>query len=175
MNNSDRRTIGIIAVIVTTLLCACPGLFLMFGGGITGLVAIIPGADLNGNEVGSVLGGGITALCLGLFLVAIPLVVALFAFRGGPGKPRSAVLDATPPPPPQPVRPVEPEPVNTPPFVVLSSEPPPVSSTEDAVIIVDSEEPPVEPEESPTFEERPFEKRPDESQEDDRDSIPPAI
>ena len=173
MNNSDRRTIGIIAVIVTTLLCACPGLILLTIGGISGVMRVFFSSELSGSDVNAALAVAITGLCLGILMIAVPLEIALFAFRGGPGQPRSAVVDVAPPPPPQPVRPVEPEPVNMPPFVVPSSQPPAPASTEGAVVIVDSEEAPkpaAEAEEPPTFDQGP-----DEPEEQDPNRIPPAI
>ncbi|HEY3310613.1 MAG TPA: hypothetical protein VGK00_03130 [Anaerolineales bacterium] len=92
MNNN--RTVGIVATILTTLCCACPGLFLCgFGAFIAAGQPIT--TTLNGVESQQVYpaGYGITMLCLALVLFAIPFVVGFFTLRK---KPAPEVLPVTP-------------------------------------------------------------------------------
>ncbi len=82
----DRRTVGIIATVATTLLCACPGIFLCLFGGLSAAGLGTYTRDVMGNTgAGNISPGvGIGLLCLGILLVAIPIVVGFFTLRKKP-------------------------------------------------------------------------------------------
>jgi hypothetical protein len=43
----NKRTTAIVVTVISVLLCACPGLFALFMGGMFALVSFIPGADID--------------------------------------------------------------------------------------------------------------------------------
>ena len=92
----ERRTVGIIATVATTLLCACPGLFLCLFGGLSAAGQGKYTSDLMGNAGGGAIapGVGIALLCVGILLVAIPIVVGFFTLRK---KPDAANVNQVPP------------------------------------------------------------------------------
>jgi hypothetical protein len=97
----DQRTTGIVATIVTALLCGCSGLVCMFTGGITALVSFIPDAQidiLGSTDPQSAFGAGIGLLCLGIVFVLIPILVGFFTLRKKP----QAVSPVLPPEEPLP-------------------------------------------------------------------------
>ena len=83
----DRRTTGIIATVVTALLCGCPGLFSICWGGIAAVVSFMPGADINiggSSDPTTALITGVGALCVGVIFVAIPIAVGFIMLRNRP-------------------------------------------------------------------------------------------
>lgn len=81
----DQKTTGIIATSVTALLCGCPGLFILCVGGGMALLGIIPGTDIyyfGGDGPRAALFTGLGSLCLGIFFVAIPILVGILTLRG---------------------------------------------------------------------------------------------
>ena len=81
----DKKTIGIIATVATALLCGCPGLFLC-GTGVLAMIGVqMPevmaqsGANPSDTMLGSVL-----FLCVGVILIAIPIVVGVVTLRKKP-------------------------------------------------------------------------------------------
>lgn len=101
----DKRTTGIVATAVTTVLCACPGLFAICFGAVAIPVSFVPGAqiDIAGrNDPQAAFTAGIVGLCLGLIFIAIPVAVGYFTLRNRPAS--SEVISApsygpaTPPP-----------------------------------------------------------------------------
>ncbi len=96
----DKRTAGIIATVVTALLCGCPGLLSVCWGGIAAVASFIPGADINiggSSDPAKALGAGIGAFCIGIIFVAIPIVVGFLTLRK---KPEVAPYPSEPLPPP---------------------------------------------------------------------------
>ena len=80
----DKRTTGIIATVVTALLCGCPGLFSICWGAIAAVVSFIPDADINiggSSDPTMALISGLGALCFGVIFVAIPVAVGFFTLR----------------------------------------------------------------------------------------------
>lgn len=79
----ERKTGGIIATIATTLLCACPGLFLcLFGALVAAGQGTFTQDFLGGASKGQIAPWlGVALLCLGIVLVAIPIVVGFFTLR----------------------------------------------------------------------------------------------
>jgi hypothetical protein len=96
----DKKNVGIIATVVTALLCGCPGLFGVCWGLIAAVVSQIPGANID--MVGSsnpktALASGIGALCLGVIFVAIPVVVGLVTLRKKPESQPPTPIEPIPP------------------------------------------------------------------------------
>ena len=99
----EKRTVGIIATFVTVLLCGCPGLVSLFGGIIFAIVSRIPGADIDifgSNDPASALNFGIGGICLGVFLIVIPLVVGILTLRNKPTPAAGMVVPPNEPLPP---------------------------------------------------------------------------
>lgn len=83
----DKKNTGIIATIVTAVLCGCPGLFGVCLGAISAIVSFIPGADIDvmgSQDPQSALTMGLGALCLGIVFVAIPVVVGFVMLKKKP-------------------------------------------------------------------------------------------
>jgi hypothetical protein len=101
--NVDKRTTGIVATVVSVLLCGCPGLLVLCSGMMLAIVSRVPDADIDiggRNDPGAALSMGLGLLCLGMLLVAIPVVVGLLTLRN---RSEPAVSIYTPPastPPP---------------------------------------------------------------------------
>lgn len=84
----DRNT-GIIATVVSAVLCGCPGLFSCFWGFLASVVSFIPNADIDiggSSDPTSALWAGLVAICLGLVFIAIPVAVWFFTVRGKPAQ-----------------------------------------------------------------------------------------
>jgi hypothetical protein len=167
----DKRTTAIVATVVTTLLCGCPGLAILCFGAFAVPVSFTPGAQIDvfgSNDPQSLLTTGIVGLCLGILLIAIPIVVGFTMLRNQP----AAADMVVPPAPPRPAPPtpeVPPEPVEPPP-----APPDEPGSEADASLETQVEAPAEEPSEPPAAppEESPLAEPP--APEDD-DAIPPAI
>jgi hypothetical protein len=91
----DKKTTGIIATVVTSLLCGCPGLFLCLGGALTAAgVGTYTTEILGTNSAGRTPPlYGFGGLCLGIVLIAIPIVVGVLTLRNKP----AAKADEVPP------------------------------------------------------------------------------
>jgi hypothetical protein len=95
----ENRQAGIIATVVTALLCGCPGLFSICFGAIMAFVSFIPGADIDiggSSDPMAALVSGLGALCIGVVFVAIPIAVGFFMLRKKPAE--SFVSDEPLPP-----------------------------------------------------------------------------
>ena len=130
----DKRTTAIIATVVTGLLCGCPGLAILCFGAFAIPTSFVPGAQIDvfgSNDPQSLLTTGIVGLCLGILLIAIPVVVGFTTLRNRPAAagmvvppapprpmPSAPPMDFTPPPAPPSEEPAEP---STPP---VEPEPP---------------------------------------------------
>lgn len=134
----DRRTTGIIATLIAVLLCGCPGLLLLFTGAVTAFASQVPGAniDIGGrNDAQAALSWGMAILCLGVLLVAIPVVVGILTLRNRPAPvaapgvnvytPPPSASVYTPPSTPTPAPPAYTPPTYTPPTEPASFTPPP--------------------------------------------------
>ena len=80
----DKKTVGIIATVVTALLCGCPGFFGICGGSIAAVVSFVPGAEIDmggSSDPTTALISGIGALCVGVIFLAIPIVVGFLTLR----------------------------------------------------------------------------------------------
>ena len=90
----EKKTIGLIATIATTLLCACPSIFLCVWGGVG-----ISGAPINttvGNHTTSQpmnTGLAVVLLCIALIGLLTPVLVGFFTLRK---KPEDSAINAAP-------------------------------------------------------------------------------
>lgn len=91
----DRKTGGIIATVLTTLLCGCPGLFTCLFGLLTALGAGTWTGTLGVEEYAGQIpaGSGYVMICLGLVFVLIPILVGVFTLRR---KPQPTVTEVPP-------------------------------------------------------------------------------
>ena len=80
----DKRTGGIIATLVTVLLCGCPGLFGLCMGAMFALISFVPNAEINifgSHEPEAALTFGVVAVLISLVFIAIPVIVAIVTLR----------------------------------------------------------------------------------------------
>jgi uncharacterized membrane protein len=80
----NAKTLAIIVTIAAILLCACPGLFVLFQGGIFALVGVIPGSEIDimgSSDPQSALLFGVGELCLGAVLLIIGIVAVILVWR----------------------------------------------------------------------------------------------
>ena len=80
----DRKTTAIIITVVAVLLCACPGVFGAFMGGMFALISFIPGANIDifgSSDPQSALNFGIGGLCTGIVLMLIAGGAIFLAWR----------------------------------------------------------------------------------------------
>jgi uncharacterized membrane protein len=80
----DKKTTAILVTVLAIVLCACPGLFALFFGGMFALVSVIPGANIDmfgSSDPQSALNFGIGGLAVGLVLVLIAVVAIILAWR----------------------------------------------------------------------------------------------
>ncbi len=83
------RNTALALTIGTVVLCGCPGLFSCFMGLLFAVVSQVPGAEIDiggSSDPAAALGVGAGGLCLGLFLIVIPLAVWFFTMRGRPAE-----------------------------------------------------------------------------------------
>ena len=92
----DRKTTGILATLAAVLLCGCPGIFICLFGALSAAGIGTWGTQLNSlGSSGSVpTWFGVGFVCLGLLLIAVPMVVAFLMLRKKP----EAIADEVPPP-----------------------------------------------------------------------------
>jgi len=80
----EKRTVGIVATIVTALLCGCPGLFSLCWGLIAAFAGMVPGSqiDIGGSsDPTTAIMTGLGACCGGILFIAIPVAVGFFTLR----------------------------------------------------------------------------------------------
>ncbi len=83
----DKKTGGMIGLVVTILCCGLPGLCGLCMGPLYAVIGMIPGADLDtfgSADPGAAIGFGIATLCVGVLFVAVPAAVWYFAVRTKP-------------------------------------------------------------------------------------------
>ena len=83
----DKKTTGIIATVVTVLLCGCPGLFGLCFGLISLVAGLVPGSSIDmfgSNDPRSAIFTGVGTLCGGILFIAIPIVVGIVTLRKKP-------------------------------------------------------------------------------------------
>jgi hypothetical protein len=80
----DNKTAAIISLVAAMVFCGCPGLFLMFGGGLSMFVSLIPGAEIDmfgSAEPRAAMLSGAIACLVGLIFIAVPIVVGVVTMR----------------------------------------------------------------------------------------------
>jgi hypothetical protein len=79
----EKRTLGIILTIGTALFCGCPGIFICLFGGLSAAGLGTYTTDVLGTTGSGNLptGYGFGMLCVGLVLVAIPIVIGVVMLR----------------------------------------------------------------------------------------------
>lgn len=83
----DKKTAGIIGLVVTIVFCGLPGLCALCAGPISILSGMLPGSDIDffgSSDPGAAIGFGVATLCVGIIFVAIPFLVWYFALRNKP-------------------------------------------------------------------------------------------
>ena len=83
----ENRNTAIVATLITTLLCGCPGLLSLCVGAATSLAAFSPDSEISIQGMdgpAAALAFGLGFLCLGLVLAAIPAAVGFFSLRNRP-------------------------------------------------------------------------------------------
>jgi len=94
----NGKNTGLIATIITTLCCACPGLIMCIGG-----IAVAAGAPvtttLNGESSVQTLPPtyGYVSLCLSVIFILIPIVVGFVTLRKKPQAAAPVSNDPLPP------------------------------------------------------------------------------
>jgi UPF0716 family protein affecting phage T7 exclusion len=94
----EQKTVGIIATIVTVLLCGCPGLTILCFGGLGAVGAFLP--DPSVDDPQSALLGGVLMVLVGTFLLVVPIVIGFFTLRARSTPARTQVIDYDEPIPP---------------------------------------------------------------------------
>ena len=85
-----NRTTAIIVTVATSLFCGCPGLGTCFWGLIFGIGGALGGGTVTVNGVESPMdptmgiATGLGAVCGGIILIAIPVVVGFLTLRNKP-------------------------------------------------------------------------------------------
>ncbi|GAB4530454.1 MAG: hypothetical protein Fur0018_17740 [Anaerolineales bacterium] len=82
--DDEQKKKGIIATIVATLLCGCPGLFSLCFGAALAATSFVPDAQIDifgSNDPNAAFAMGIGVLCLGLIFIAIPVGVGFKMLR----------------------------------------------------------------------------------------------
>jgi len=83
----DKRTGGIIGLVVTILFCGLPGLCGLCAGPLYMVIGLIPGSEIDifgSSEPGAAIGFGAGTLCLSVLFVAIPVAIWYFVLREKP-------------------------------------------------------------------------------------------
>ena len=90
----DKKTVGIIATLGTTVICACPSIFLCIWG-IVGISGAPIDQTFNGQTTSEPMSSGlaIALICLSLIGLLVPVVVGFFTLRK---KSEDGVIDAAP-------------------------------------------------------------------------------
>lgn len=96
------KTGGLIATIVTALLCGCPGLLAICWGALSAIISFIPDANIDiggSSDPNTAFFAGIGALCGGIIFLAIPIVVGILTLREKKPKAGTEIPPAEPLPP----------------------------------------------------------------------------
>ena len=85
----EKRTVGIIGLVITILLCGLPGLCGLCAGPIFVFAGLVPGSDIDimgSSDPGAAIAYGIGTLCISVIFVAIPIVIGFLMFLTDKGK-----------------------------------------------------------------------------------------
>jgi len=76
----DKKTIGIITVIASTILCCLPGMMGLCLGSLALLGTILPDSTVATEDTGLVIGSSIMILGLSLIFIAIPIGIGFWTW-----------------------------------------------------------------------------------------------
>jgi len=97
----DKRTTGIVATLITVLLCGCPGLFGMCIGAMFAMISFVPNAEIDvfgSHEPSAALTFGVIAMLISLVFLAIPVILAIVTLRKKKTTPPANFNEPLPPP-----------------------------------------------------------------------------
>ena len=77
----DKKTIGIITVVITSILCCLPGLVGLCLGSLAFMGAVLPSSGLPAEDTTLVIGSSIMILGLSLIFIAIPIGIGIWFWR----------------------------------------------------------------------------------------------
>jgi len=80
----DKRTTGIIATLVTVVICGGPGFFSLCMGAMFALISFIPNAKIDifgSHDPSAALTFGVVTLIIGIVFLAIPAILAFVTLR----------------------------------------------------------------------------------------------
>ncbi len=80
----DKKTTAIIVTVVAMLLCGCPGLASLCGGGMFAVISFMPNADIDifgSSNPQDALTTGIGGVCVGIVFVVIAAVAIYLVWR----------------------------------------------------------------------------------------------
>ena len=83
----NSRTAGILTTSIAAIICGCPGILILCVGAALAFSSLIPGVQVelpSENPPRSAIAFGLGAFCLGMILIAIPIIVGLLALRNRP-------------------------------------------------------------------------------------------
>ena len=87
MDSSKQRTLGLTLVIVTGILCACPGILIAAFGAMMGFFGMDPATRMEyyqTNDIMPALFACLFGACVGSFLIAIPILIGFVTLRPDP-------------------------------------------------------------------------------------------
>jgi len=93
----DKRTTGIIGLVVSILFCGMPGLCGLCIGPFFAIIGFIPGSNIDifgSSAPSSAITFGILTLCVSVIFVAIPALVGYFTLRNKPAEAEVIDYDA---------------------------------------------------------------------------------
>jgi hypothetical protein len=85
----DKKTVGIIGLVVAILFCGLPGLCGLCMGPLYAIIGLIPGSEIDifgSSDSSSAMGFGIGTFCVSVLFIAIPVLVWYFAIRNKPAE-----------------------------------------------------------------------------------------
>lgn len=80
----EKKSVGLLALVITIMLCGLPGLCGLCAGPIFVLVGFIPGSEVDifgSNDPMAAVIYGIGTICISVLLVAIPVVIGFLTLR----------------------------------------------------------------------------------------------
>lgn len=97
----DRKATGMVTTLAASILCGLPGLVCLCSGLSSAIMSQDPSwiAESSGSvSAGTFTTIGLIGICLGVLLIAIPIIVAMIFFRRKVNPPLSEVNEPLPPP-----------------------------------------------------------------------------
>ena len=95
----EKRTVGIVATIITILLCGCPGLLSLCMGAVITIPGLFPNFYGTTGDAAQIITMGVVGICVGVVMVAIPIIIGVVTIRlRNETKPSQSNLDEPLPP-----------------------------------------------------------------------------